>query len=350
MSQHDYIIDNALAPAFRADLNAALNAIVSQNSGVTAPPSAYPNMLWYDTTNDLLKMRNEAGSAWITLGTVDQTNNVFNPNFLPATQAEAEAGSNNVKGMTPLRVSQAISALTVSGAVTDYQNFLSSGTWTKPSLTNANALVAIEMWGGGGGGSRTSSTGDNAAGGGGGGYGFRILPALLLGSTVAVTVGSGGTGATSDLTNGGAGGSSSIPSYLSVGGGSGGNSTSSTSSFGGDGAHGSGNFGAGSGASNPSSGGTTGATDGTFWGGGGGGAGTSGADAYFGAGGGAGASSSGGLTGGTSFYLGGLGGYGPAGSTGAGGNGVAPGGGGAGGRGGNGGTGGAGRVRIWTIG
>lgn len=112
MSQHDYIIDNALAPAFRLDLNLALNAIATVNSGATAPATVYANMLWYDTTNDLLKIRNEANSAWITMGTVDQTNNVFNPNFLPATQAEAQAGTDNVKGMTPLRVSQAITALT----------------------------------------------------------------------------------------------------------------------------------------------------------------------------------------------------------------------------------------------
>jgi len=110
MSQHDYIIDNALTPAFRSDLNSALAATVTQNSGATAPPTTYANMLWYDTANHVLKVRNEANAAWITLGTVDQTNSVFNPNFLPATQAEAEAGTDNVKGMTPLRVSQEITA------------------------------------------------------------------------------------------------------------------------------------------------------------------------------------------------------------------------------------------------
>ena len=108
MSQHDYIIDNQLAPAFRADLNAALGAIVTQNSGISAPSTTYANMLWYDTTNDLLKIRNEANSGWITMGTIDQANSVFNPNFLPATQAEAEAGTDNTKIMTALRVAQAI--------------------------------------------------------------------------------------------------------------------------------------------------------------------------------------------------------------------------------------------------
>jgi hypothetical protein len=110
MAQHDYVIDNQGSSAARTDINNVLQAIVSQNSGATAPSTTVANMIWYDTANDLLKMRNESNTGWITLGTVDQTNNVFNPNFLPATQAEAEAGTDNVKGMTPLRVSQEITA------------------------------------------------------------------------------------------------------------------------------------------------------------------------------------------------------------------------------------------------
>jgi hypothetical protein len=110
MAQHDYVIDNQSAPASRTDINNVLQAILTHNSGATAPSTTVANMMWYDTSTDLLKMRNEANSGWITLGTVDQTNNVFNPNFLPATQAEAEAGTDNVKGMTPLRVSQEITA------------------------------------------------------------------------------------------------------------------------------------------------------------------------------------------------------------------------------------------------
>lgn len=113
MAQHDYVIDNQGASPARDDLNNVFQAIMSMNSGATAPSTTVANMIWYDTANDLLKMRNEANSGWITLGTVDQTNNVFNPNFLPATQAEAEAGTDNVKGMTPLRVSQAITVLAV---------------------------------------------------------------------------------------------------------------------------------------------------------------------------------------------------------------------------------------------
>lgn len=118
MAIHDYIIDNQSAPAFRADLNGALQAIVTQNSNATAPTTTYANMIWYDTAANQLKKRNEANSAWIVLGTIDETLGTFNTSGTPAiaTQAEAQAGTDNTKMMTPLRSSQAIAAL--GGATT----------------------------------------------------------------------------------------------------------------------------------------------------------------------------------------------------------------------------------------
>lgn len=73
MSQHDFNIANQGFPAFRSDLNSALGALASLSSGTSEPSSTYANMLWYDTTNDLLKMRNEDDDAWITIAYLDQT-------------------------------------------------------------------------------------------------------------------------------------------------------------------------------------------------------------------------------------------------------------------------------------
>lgn len=113
MATHDYVIDNQSAPAFRSDLNNALQAIVTQNSSASAPPVTYANMLWYDTVNNQLKKRNEANSNWIILGTIDETLGTFTPSGIPAiaSQSEAETGTDNTKMMTPLRTSQAIAAL-----------------------------------------------------------------------------------------------------------------------------------------------------------------------------------------------------------------------------------------------
>ena len=71
MSQHDYVIANGTGAAVRSDLNNALAAIVSNNSGATEPTTTYAYMWWPDTTTNTLKLRNGANNAWITLRQLD---------------------------------------------------------------------------------------------------------------------------------------------------------------------------------------------------------------------------------------------------------------------------------------
>jgi hypothetical protein len=73
MAQHDYIIANQSGAAFRADLNNGLAAIVSQNSGTAQPSTTYAYQWWADTATGLLKIRNAANNAWITLRELDGT-------------------------------------------------------------------------------------------------------------------------------------------------------------------------------------------------------------------------------------------------------------------------------------
>ena len=77
MSQNDLVIANQSFPATRADINSALQALGSLNSGSSAPATTYANMLWYDTTNNTLKMRAEANDAWISIGYLDQNADAF---------------------------------------------------------------------------------------------------------------------------------------------------------------------------------------------------------------------------------------------------------------------------------
>jgi hypothetical protein len=74
MAQHDYNLANQSGLAFRQDLNNALAAIVSQNSGASEPSTTYAYQWWADTTTGLLKLRNAANSAWITIGTLASAN------------------------------------------------------------------------------------------------------------------------------------------------------------------------------------------------------------------------------------------------------------------------------------
>ncbi len=74
MAQHDYVIANGTGAAVRSDLNGALAAIATINSGATAPTTTYAFQLWADTTTGLLKIRNAANSAFVTVGTLASTN------------------------------------------------------------------------------------------------------------------------------------------------------------------------------------------------------------------------------------------------------------------------------------
>ena len=70
MSSHDYVIANDTGANVRADLNLALLAIQSQNSGTSAPSTMYAYQFWADTTTGILKQRNAANNAWINILTL----------------------------------------------------------------------------------------------------------------------------------------------------------------------------------------------------------------------------------------------------------------------------------------
>ena len=73
MAQHDYVIDNSTGANVRADINSALQAIVTNNSGSSAPSATFPFMLFADSAAGTMKIRNAADNAFIELFQLDGT-------------------------------------------------------------------------------------------------------------------------------------------------------------------------------------------------------------------------------------------------------------------------------------
>lgn len=149
MSQHDFNIDNQSAPAFRGDLNNALEALATLSSGGTAPSTTYANMLWYDSANNILKMRSEADDAWISIGTLNQSTNVFEvANVNELSQAQAEDDTSTVFGqVSGQRLAQATtSTLNASGSAPVYAcrawvNFNGTGTVAIRASGNVSSIT-----------------------------------------------------------------------------------------------------------------------------------------------------------------------------------------------------------------
>jgi hypothetical protein len=106
-----------------------------------------------------------------------------------------------------------------AGVGSEYEEFTSSGTYTKPAGVT---WVYVEAIGGGAGGANYVTAADRT-GGGGGGFNEGLFQASTVGSTETVTIGAGGAGGGNGTYNNGAdGGNSTFGSLLSGKGGEGG--------------------------------------------------------------------------------------------------------------------------------
>lgn len=120
MSQNTVVIEDGTGAEVLNALTNAFNTVVTLNSGSAEPAETYAFMLWADTSNDQLKIRNAADTAWIIVGTLSSDNLGLQPYdadipTVAASQVEMEAGTEAaIRSMSPLRIKQAISALAVS--------------------------------------------------------------------------------------------------------------------------------------------------------------------------------------------------------------------------------------------
>lgn len=114
MAQHDYDIANQSGSAFRADLNNALAAIVSSNSGASAPSTTYAYQIWIDSSTSpaTIRQRDASNSSWITTGYAD--GKVVVPDGTAAIPAVQFSGSGTDTGFYSPGVDQV--AISTGGA------------------------------------------------------------------------------------------------------------------------------------------------------------------------------------------------------------------------------------------
>ena len=160
MAQHDYNLANGSGAAYRTDSNNVLDAIVSQNSGATAPTTTYSYQWWADTTNSKLKQRNGANNAWIEIGNLDTTNlglaKLASPSLTGTPSAPTAASGTNTTQIATTAF--ALSTGFASGVkLVFYQASAPTG-WTKITTHNDKARRVVSGTGGGSGGSTAFSS------------------------------------------------------------------------------------------------------------------------------------------------------------------------------------------------
>jgi len=229
MAQHDYDISNAAGAVVRGDINNALGAIATNNSGATAPATTYANMWWFDTSTNILKQRDNSNTDWVNVALKDgsgwtpyrqgavlgdvatltkDTDGTLSANSdtkvatqkavktyadtkIPKTDIDTTTtlGTSDTKVPSQKAVKTYVDTLISSSG--DYEIFTASGTFTAPA---GKTKALISMCGGGAGGDRGPDSGYAGCGGGGGASIVRAFSPIVAGTSYTVTVGAGGAG------------------------------------------------------------------------------------------------------------------------------------------------------------
>jgi hypothetical protein len=115
MSQASVVIADGSGAVVLANLNAALMALITHQSGASAPSTTYAFQLWGNTTSGTIQLRNSTNTAWTDLTFPTGTVMLFAQAAAPTgwTQNAADISNNRM-----LRVVNASTSVNGAGAAT----------------------------------------------------------------------------------------------------------------------------------------------------------------------------------------------------------------------------------------
>ncbi len=138
-----------------------LDAIATNNSGGSEPTTKFADMWWYDTASNDLNQRNEANTAWVlaarkdpstgwtpyrqgtligTAATKGSATEAAEGVAEIATQVETDAGTNDTRFITPLKLETKPAAGFPAGTKMLFQQTAAPTGWTKETVHNNKAI------------------------------------------------------------------------------------------------------------------------------------------------------------------------------------------------------------------
>jgi hypothetical protein len=157
MSNHDLTIANGPGINVRQDIEAALQALGTNFQGTAAPLITYPCQIWADASAGLLRIRNIANTAWVTLGPLDTANFGLLPiaggtitGGLVVNGGLTVGGAVTMGGNANVSVAAGQNALhfsTVAGTRQWYSGCISTGAFLITDQTAGGARLTIDTGG-----------------------------------------------------------------------------------------------------------------------------------------------------------------------------------------------------------
>lgn len=95
---------------YRAAINNCFQAVATNHSGGSAPATTYPYMLWFDTSGNVIKLRNSTNTAWSTVGTLSP----FSWSSISATSGSLATGTLSGSSVTVTGIPAGTTAVDVT--------------------------------------------------------------------------------------------------------------------------------------------------------------------------------------------------------------------------------------------